>query len=246
MGAGIQTQGFMKGVKLPPRSKAFDDPHRVVLTHGFCIDATEVTARQYEACVESGACAETLVARWSTLHRFPDLPVNDVDWKQARAYCRSVGKDLPTEAEWEWTAKGDDDRKWPWGDERPTCEHADFTPSLLPTPSANTGCGGGNASVPGAHPKGDRHLPGGDVHDLAGNVWEWVLDNAEPYVVTDVTVDPLVVTDVERAHVVRGGGWNRSEVALRTTYRGSAVVGYQRPALGFRCARHTLPSASAR
>ncbi len=238
MGAGLQTQKFMKGMKLPPGTKAFDTPHRVVLTRPFCLDANEVSAADYELCQTEGACTETNVARWSTLHRWPDQPINDVDWKQARAYCRHREKDLPTEAEWEWAAKGADERQWPWGNERPTCERADFTPGDLPAPSANAGCAGGNASPVGTHPLGDHHYPTGDLHDMAGNVWEWVVDNAEPYAVDQTQVDPLVLVNPDQTHIIRGGGWNRSEVALRTTYRGSAVVGYQRPGLGFRCARH--------
>jgi formylglycine-generating enzyme required for sulfatase activity len=241
MGMGEQTQQYMKGLRLPPGVKAFDTPHRVVLTKPFCMDALEVIAKDYDACVAKGACTGTKIAMWTTSGgRHPTLPINNVDWKQSRAYCKSLGKDLPTEAQWEWAARGDDGRTFPWGNEPATCEHADFTPGVLEAPAANTGCNGGNASVGGSHPKGDRVWPAGRIHDLAGNVWEWTLDNTAPYGTDELTVDPLVVTDLEKSHMVRGGAWNRSEVGIKSAYRGSAVVGYQRPGLGFRCVRNPL------
>ena len=159
MGMGEQTQLYVKGIKLPPGVAAFDTPHRVVLTKPFCMDALEVVAKDYDDCVAKGACTATKVAMWTTSWgRHPTLPVNNVDWKQSRAYCKSLGKDLPTEAQWEWAARGDDGRTFPWGNEHPTCEHADFAGAL----------GGArrqhrlhrwHASVGGTHPRGDRIWP---------------------------------------------------------------------------------------
>jgi formylglycine-generating enzyme required for sulfatase activity len=242
MGTGEQTQEYMKGLRLPPGVKTFDTPHRVVLSKPFCMDAREVSAADYDACVTKGACTQTKVAMWTNAGgRHPTLPVNNVDWKQSRAYCRERGQELPTEAQWEWAARGEDGRVFPWGNEPPTCEHADFTPGVLEAPAADAGCHGGNASVSGSHPKGDRVWPAGRIHDLAGNVWEWTLDNTAPYPTDALTVDPLVATEVEKTHMVRGGGWNRSGVGIKAAYRGSAVVGYQRPGLGFRCVRNPAP-----
>jgi len=239
MGAGEQTQQYMKGLRLPSNVKAFDTPHRVALSKPFCMDANEVVAKDYDACVAQGSCSPTKVAMWTTSGgRFPEKPVNNVDWKQSRRYCQNLKKDLPTEAQWEWAARGEDGRMFPWGNETPTCEHADFTPGVLEAPAADAGCHGGNASVVGTHPKGDRVWPGGRIHDLAGNVWEWTLDNTAPYPEEGLTEDPVVVSDIENSHMVRGGGWNRSGVGIKAAYRGSAVVGYQRPGLGFRCVRN--------
>jgi formylglycine-generating enzyme required for sulfatase activity len=215
-----------------------DAPHRVVLTRPFCLDATEVTVAAYAACVEAGACA--LPKQAGSVLNYPtkrDHPVNDVSWPKARAYCRWAGKDLPTEAQWEWAATGGDGRKWPWGDEEPTCEHADFTIGSLKSPSGNSGCHGGGTSPVGAHPAGDRVTPFGRIHDLAGNVWEWTLDSYRKYASEDAT-DPRVEDAEASLHVIRGGGWNRSVRGIMAAFRGAAVVGYEVPGLGFRCARN--------
>jgi formylglycine-generating enzyme required for sulfatase activity len=144
---------------------------------------------------------------------------------------------LPTEAQWEWAATGGDGRKWAWGNEPATCEHADFTEGILRTPSSDDGCQGGGTSPVGSHPKGDRILPTGRIHDLSGNVWEWCLDNHLPYRPEPET-DPVHFEGDTGAHVVRGGGWNRSANGIVTHYRAGSIYSYQVPGLGFRCVRN--------
>ena len=238
MGRGIVPYGFG-----PRRSEnqghgIADTPHRVVLTRPFCMDATEVTVGAYATCVAEKACTRPdFRTHWIVFPDRVDYPVNMVDWRQAKRYCASVGKSLPTEAQWEWAATGDDGRKWPWGNTPPTCVNADFTLGDLTAPACDCGCDGGGASPVGAHPQGDKEWPSGRLHDLAGNVWEWCLDNYAPYKALPES-DPVYLTDEAATHVVRGGGWNRSAPGLMTSFRGTAVVGYQRPALGFRCVRN--------
>src|SRR5262249_14013154 len=155
---------------------------------------------------------------------------------QATTYCEHIGKSLPTEAQWEWAATGGDGRTWPWGDEPPTCEHADFTAGILVSPGGDMGCHGGGTSRVGSHPAGDKTWPGGAIHDLAGNVWEWCLDAYLPYP-TQSETDP-VRRGTTGNRVIRGGGWNRSARGLVSSFRGAAIVTYQVPALGFRCVRN--------
>ncbi len=92
-----------------------------------------------------------------------ELPVQDVSWNEARAYCRSIGGDLPTEAEWEYAARGPEGRKYPWGNKPvPDDQHAVFNLGWDKGPEAIT-----------TKPKGRG--PFGTLNQ-AGNVWEWVTD----------------------------------------------------------------------
>jgi formylglycine-generating enzyme required for sulfatase activity len=220
-------------------SRGLKGEHRVVLTHGFCMDASEASVRDFARCVEAGVCKEPWKGDpYSTYPSRLDYPVNMVSWGKARSYCEWSGKRLPTEAEWEWSATGPEQSRYPWGNEpEPSCDYVDYTKFGAPKWEAggDIGCGGGGPSPVGSHPKGDRLWPGGALHDLAGNVWEWVEDSYAPLAVDPVT-DPVVRTP-SAVHVLRGGGWNRSYAAMVVTYRGAAHDSYQVPALGFRCVR---------
>jgi formylglycine-generating enzyme required for sulfatase activity len=220
-----------------------DRPHRVVLTRPFCMDAHEVTVAAWDRCVREQGCNEPRRSRWTTWPDHPDQPVNAVDWKSARDYCRKQGKSLPTEAQWEWAATGGDGRTYPWGEEAPTCEHADFTAAVLPAPAADAGCRGGGPSPVGTHAKGVRRWPDGDIHDLGGNVWEWCLDNYLPYRGVG-EIDPARLEHDELSHVVRGGGWNRSAHGLRAAFRAGARWNYWVPGVGLRCVRNDVLRAS--
>jgi len=228
-------------------SKGLKGAHHVVLTRGFCMDQNEVTVRDYARCVEAGACKEPWRGDpYSTYPSHADEPVNLVSWPKAQTFCAWAGKRLPTEAEWEWAATGPEQSRYPWGNEpEPSCDTCDYTKFGAPKWEAggDIGCGGGGPSPVGTHPKGDRVWPGGTIHDLAGNVWEWVEDAFAP-LANDAVTDPVVRLDVS-VHAIRGGGWNRSYAAMVVTYRGAAHYTYQVPALGFRCVRgEPLPTPS--
>ncbi len=215
-----------------------EPPHKVVLTKPLCMDATEVTVKAYKECVDAGQCAEPrLWGMWMNYPKLSNHPVNKVDWNHAMAYCKYRNKTLPSEAQWEWAATGGDGRKWAWGNELPNCERADYTPGVLRTPSSDDGCNGGGTSPVGSHPKGDRIWPAGRIHDLTGNVWEWCLDNYFNLPPRPET-DPVHLEHNNGAHVVRGGGWNRSHTGIKAHYRGGAAATYQVPGLGFRCVRN--------
>ncbi len=215
-----------------------DAPHKVVLTKPFCMDETEVTAGAYRKCAEEKACPVAVKPDvWATYKDKPDYPINMVDWGMGKTYCEHVEKSLPTEAQWEWAATGGDGRTWPWGNEDPSCERADFTQAILISPGGDSGCHGGGPSQVGTHQKGDKLWPSGAIHDLAGNVWEWTLDSYEPYRGIPET-DPLHDNKNLGNRVIRGGGWNRSGKGITTSFRGGAIFTYKVPGLGFRCVRN--------
>lgn len=237
MGKGFTTNGGAQrlGKGHQPDS---DRPHKVVLTRPFCMDEAEVTVAAMKSCVDSKKCESPKTGTGSANYpRRLDHPVNDTSWPKAKQFCLAQGKDLPTEAQWEWAATGGDGRKWPWGDEQPTCEHADFVIGVLVSPSGDSGCGGGGTSPVKSKPRGNKVWPGGALYDLAGNVWEWCDDTFSSYPDAEVA-DPRVQDPKVLVHVVRGGGWNRSVLGIQTTFRGAAITSYEVPGLGFRCVRN--------
>ena len=152
-----------------------------------------------------------------------DLPVVEASWYGAVAYCRWAGKRLPTEAEWEKAARGNDERRYPWGNELPDETRAHYN-------------AGWNDFQPvgrlarGASPYG--------ALDMAGNGWEWVSSGYLPY--------PYVPTDgrenltVAQVRGTRGGGQDSPAEELTATHRGAQVSRNFRSGhhnISFRCAR---------
>lgn len=106
-------------------------PEHTVRLSSFAIDQTEVTVGAYRACVDAKRCtppsAKGKVDRCTWQEKdSAQLPVSCVTWYQASDYCLSVGKELPTEAQWELSARGPDRRRYPWGNEEPSCERANL------------------------------------------------------------------------------------------------------------------------
>lgn len=237
MGRGYTMNGSVHRVG-KGHARDSDRPHRVVLTRPFCMDEAEVTVAAMKECVDARACRAPKIAEIRANYpKRRDHPVNEVAWRKAKEYCAWRGEDLPTEAQWEWAATGGDGRRWPWGDEPPTCERADFVIGLLVSPGGNSGCDGGGTSPVKSHPLGGKEWPAGTLYDLAGNVWEWCEDTLAPYPAEMVT-DPCVRDPATIVRVVRGGGWNRSVLGIETTFRGGAIESYEVPGLGFRCVRN--------
>jgi formylglycine-generating enzyme required for sulfatase activity len=169
-------------------------------------------------------------------------PAVQVTWDGARSFCESRGKRLPTEAEWEWAARGKGARPYPWGDAPPACEAVVF----------GRFDGGPCATLP-RHPEpvsaGAQDVtPEGAVRDLGGNVSEWTADwfgqgvygscrNPE---CRDERVDPpSAEQDPDPFMVVRGSSF-LSDRYLRTTRRIRWHRRSHATSIGFRCAM-TVP-----
>lgn len=240
MGKGYTANGKNRSLGKGHRADS-DMPHKVVLTKPFCLDETEVTVAAMKECVDQGACdAPKIFEVRANYPKKLDHPSNETSFPKAKKYCAWKQKSLPTEAQWEWAATGGDGRSWPWGEEFPTCEFADFTLGKLISPGGDSGCHGGGTSPVKSHPRGNKVWPTGILYDMAGNVWEWCEDTYRPYPREDQT-DPLVNEPGVIVHVVRGGGWNRPAQGIRSAFRGAAIASYEVGGLGFRCARNPTP-----
>ena len=222
--AGAFTMGSTSGELFVGVYTADEKPQRTVTLSAFWIDKYEVTRAQWAECVTAGACLELA---WRP--GAEDLPVTDVTWSRADAFCRWVGKRLPTEAEWEKAARGDDGRRFPWGSDAPTCDRAN-TRRVDASFSVLGSCAWGPEPV-GSRPDGAS--PYGAL-DMAGNVAEWTADwYAAGYYATAPTTDPRGPSGGGR-RVVRGGSWDDS--FFRAADRSDYPPDGSYADVGFRCA----------
>jgi eukaryotic-like serine/threonine-protein kinase len=243
-------------------------PHRVTLSP-YCLDVFEETVEKYKECSDHGGCRRagkenlwpgiTAAQRkiYDPLCNISDPvgkakhPVNCVDWDQAREACASRGARLPTEAEWEFAARGPDGRIYPWGDEPPSAtllnacgkecvawqkKHPDpETPSLLEMYDADDGFP--NTAPVGSFPNGKSRY---GIHDVVGNVWEWVADfhaDYDPASATSTVTDPKGPAE-GTDRVIRGGAWNGAKPSwVRPSFRFHAAPTARSYGFGFRCAK---------
>ena len=218
-------------------------PHRVTLTHAFYIDRTEVRADAYAACVEEGGCSSNKVHAGeavdstygcNTDKERPRHPANCIDRTQAEQYCTFAKKRLPTEAEWEYAARGTDAREYPWGNAAPTtCAQAILTGMV--------GDCGDRKGTWEIGTTADGKTPFGAL-DMAGNVWEWVADGYDAYSTSDAVdggsvVDPKVPLQGAGRGILRGGSWDYSVTSAKTTYRLPFAAANGNVSTGVRCAR---------
>ena len=195
-------------------------PAHTVTLDSYWIDTTETTNYQYSLCVAAGACPEPLhgdVNHYEN-ENYSNYPVI-VDWSQAEAYCAWAGKTLPTEAQWEKAARGDDLRIYPWGNtipEGPKMENyykKYAINELLPVGKYLTD----------VSPYG--------VLDMAGNAREWTADwYSEDYYQYSPELNPEGPISGEN-RVVRGGYYWGETRTILTIWRGQGYSG----AIGFRC-----------
>ena len=147
--------------------KAPDSPEHVVYLDAFWMDKVEVTNAMYLKCLKDNGCTipvsdNIYYDKWI----YRDHPMVYVTWDQANAYCLWADRRLPTEAEWEKTARGTDGRMYPWGDEVPNPRLANFSDAMIEESVSSF-------RYPlGASPYG--------VLNMSGNVREWVADWFDP------------------------------------------------------------------
>lgn len=225
-------------------------PIHTVELDDFYIDVHEVTVGQFKKFIDDADYVPSaVVAHWKSLEKYwsevssispTDLhPIVYVSWHDAMAYALWVGKRLPTEAEWEYSARGGlMNNRYPWGTEI-THDNANYL-----------GIGGRDQWDKGTAPIGSFDPNGYGIYDIAGNVWEWCLDEWEQdfYVRSPISnpvaghtnIDEVMnnYKDIKSNRVLRGGAWISPEENLRVANR---YVTYDSPKNmsrydGFRCA----------
>jgi len=210
--AGEFTMGSNSG------SKDEKPVHRVYLDE-FHMDKYEVTNEQYNQCVSAGTCSSNKKFNGFT---DPRQPVVGVNWSQADTYCKWAKKRLPTEAEWEKTARGTDGRTYPWG-EGIDCSKANYSK-----------CGHEKTKPVGLYPSGASSY---GAMDMAGNVWEWCSDwYDKKYYRNSPNRNPKGPSSGSY-RVLRGGGWGYAPFNLRASLRGRYYPSVGGNYIGFRCVR---------
>ncbi len=182
----------------------------------FYIDIYPVTVRQYTLFLEQTGRPPPKF--WGNSEfSGADQPVIGVSWGDANAYAAWAGKQLPTEAQWEFAARGKQNRVYPWGNSEPTPMRANYG-DFLNMPS-----------IVAMHDEGAT--PDG-VYDMAGNVYEWTLDAFVPY-------SGAKRKEMQGHHTprraVRGGSWHSPPTELRCAFRKGLFPESQLTTVGFRC-----------
>ena len=211
-------------------------PVHTVRLDAFYMDKHEVTNAQFKAFInENPEWGKDRIADW--LHNgyylghwdsndYPfgtaDHPVVHVSWFAAVEYAEWAGKQLPTEAEWEYAARGGlAGKKYPWGDAEPTSVDANY-----------------NENVGHPTPAGRYAANGYGLYDMAGNVSEWCFDayDADFYAESDDKWNPIAY-GIDTGRVLRGGSWYLVARGLRVARRIGFTPAATTDGLGFRCVR---------
>lgn len=233
-------------------------PERLVVVSRFAIDRDEVTVGRYRAALAAGmppsdlppetnpgllmADSRNESATGCTWSDAPvgreDHPLNCIARQAARAFCKYVGGDLPTEAQWEYVtsvAGREHKASYVWGEDAPDCSRAVW------------GRGQEDGDDPTCKALGLGVRPVAEsadvtplgVRGLAGSLTEWTIDVAKPYDdpcwASAPRLDPSCVDETATAFVARGGAWDSAASYLRSTNRFRAGLDRRSPILGFRC-----------
>jgi formylglycine-generating enzyme required for sulfatase activity len=199
-------------------------PMHFVYTSAYFIDKHEVSNAEYKKFLD--ATGHVKPKYWED-ERFnhPNQPVVGVSWFDAMAYSRWKGRRLPTEAEWEKAARGNDDRLYPWGEKWTKGKKLYFV-NVFGVEDRYEFTAPVNYYATGASPFG--------VLNMAGNVWEWCLDwYDKDYYRISPELDPEG-PEAKQMKVLRGGSWVNDIDGVQVTQRARNLPEMQNNIYGFR------------
>jgi formylglycine-generating enzyme required for sulfatase activity len=205
-----------------------EQPVHNVSLDAFWMDQSEVTNAMYRKCVDAKACRLPDLSVYFGYPTFSNYPAVYVSWDGANVYCKWADAQLPSEAQWEYAARGGlVQNTYPWGNEAPSCE-----------PGAKNGANYRSCNKNG--PIAVKTFAPNDygLYDMAGNVWEWVSDwyNGN-YYNNSPAANPLGPAN-GTSRVMLGGAWNTDKYYLRVSNRGmDPPTDNPRSWIGFRCVR---------
>ena len=217
--ASVAGASFAMGTK---DGEENERPQHSVTVKPFSIDIYEVSREEYEAFIR--ATSHRSPSNWTNGQFTPNTgrwPVTGVDWYDADAYCKWIGKRLPTEEEWELAAKGLDARKYPWGN--------DWKSGYANADKASQGLTDVD-KFKGTSPYG--------AIGMVGNAWEWTANKLVAYPGGRIPLQEI--GDGKRdLRVIRGGSWQSDRSSATTTYRWGwpASGGKDYSNTGFRCVK---------
>lgn len=217
-----------------------EGPSHKVYVDTFSIYRTEVTNGMFQVCVSEQACPKP-DENGSRTHsdyygnsKYDNYPVIHVSWESAQSYCKWAGGRLPTEAEWEKAARGEDGRLFPWGNDPPYDGQINMCDNYCADSGNRTAY---IDDYPDVAPVG-VHLgsesPYG-VLDMSGNVWEWVFDWITAGYPKSYEYENPKGPASGSARVLRGGSWRNIIAEIRTVVRISLTPEKSLDTVGFRC-----------
>lgn len=227
-----------------------EEPRHQKTVKAFYLYKHEVTNAQYKVFID--ATEHRVPAHWKGrdyIEGRGNHPVVEVSWDDAAAYCQWAGTRLPTEAEWEYAARGgsatEPSRAYPWGDkwDRTFCNNSSYHAGtdLTSGPTWNEWYAKDPSSYPLTTPVGSfpQSVSPFGIHDMAGNAWEWCAEVQAEY--PELKQPEEAGDNPSRAR--RGGSWANVALHLRSADRQSASQDNLNLYTGFRCAKDVVKNA---